>query len=94
MQPLVNSVGDALSSIFMLLIPRRPALDSPAWVLGRHASLLKMTKYAILANCDDTYDIYRLVDDLFIELQGRSTSGFTCPAAFKILLFELVDYFV
>ena len=79
-QTYVNFVRGALSGIFMLLTPRGLAFDSPAWVPGRHAPLLKMTKSAILAYRDDTHDLHRLVDEFFAQVQGRLTSGFTGPS--------------
>ena len=68
-------------------------MDSPVWVSGWHAPLFKLTKAAINANRDDTHDLHRLVDDLFLQIQERLSSGSGGPAAFKILLTDLADYF-
>ena len=91
---LVNSMGDALSGIFDVTDPSGiVTLDSPAWVPGWHAPLLRLTKSTIRANHDDTHDLHRLVDDLFAQLQERITKGASGPAAFKVLSTELADYF-
>ena len=68
-------------------------MNSPVCVPGWHAPLLKLTKAAINANRDDTYDLHRLVDDLFSQLQERMMTGSSGPAAFKILLADFADYF-
>ena len=68
-------------------------MDSPVWVSGWHAPLLKLTKAAIKANRDDIHNLHRLIDDLFSQLQERLSSGSSGPAAFKILLTDFADYF-
>ena len=68
-------------------------MDSPVWVSGWNAPLLKLTKAAINANRDDTHDLHRLVDDLFSQLQERLSSGTGGPTAFKTLLSDFADYF-
>ena len=68
-------------------------MNSPVWVPGWHAPLLKLTKAAINANRDDTHDLHRLVDDLFSQLQNRITTGSSGPAAFNVLLADFTDYF-
>ena len=84
---------DALSGIFDIADPTGTVtMDSPVWVSGWHAPLLKLTKAAINANRDDTHDLHRLLDDLFSQLQERLSSG-SSPAAFKILLTDFADYF-
>ena len=93
-QLLVNSMQDALSAIFDVADPSGTVtLDSPAWIPGWHAPLLKLTKSVIHANRDDTHDLHRLVDDLCTQLQERMAKGASGPAAFKVLLAELADYF-
>lgn len=53
---------DALYVIFDVPDPSRTVtLESPAWVPGWHAPLLKYTKSVIYANRNDTYDLHRLV---------------------------------
>ena len=68
-------------------------MNSPVWVPGWHAPLLKLTKAAINANRGDTHDLHRLVDDLFSQLQERMVTGSSGPAAFKILLSDFADNF-
>ena len=68
-------------------------MDSSIWVSGWHAPLLKLTKAAINANRDDTHDLHRLVDDLFLQIQEKLSSGSGGPAAFKILLTDFANYF-
>ena len=68
-------------------------MDSPVWVSGWHAPLLKLTKAALNTNRDDTHNLHRLVDDLFLQIRERLSSGSGGPAAFKILLTDLADYF-
>ena len=64
-QLLIRSMRDALSGIFDVADPTGTVtMDSPVWVSGWNAPLLKLTKAAINANRDDTYDLHRLVDDL------------------------------
>ena len=93
-QLLIRSMRDALSGIFDVADPTGTVtIDSPVWVLGWNASLLKLTKAAINANRDDTHDLHRLVDDLFSQLQERLSSGIGGPAAFKTLLSDFADYF-
>ena len=85
---------DALSGIFDVAdLTGTVTMDSPVWVSGWHASLLKLTKAAINANRDDTHYLHRLVDDLFLQIQERLSSGSGGPAAFKILLTDLADDF-
>ena len=85
---------DALSGIFDVDDPTGTVtMDSPVWVSGWNAPLLKLTKAAINANRDDTHDLHRLVDDLFSQLQERLSSGSGGPAAFKTLLMDFADYF-
>ena len=93
-QLLICSMRDALSGIFDVADPTGTVtMDSPVWVSGWHAPLLKLTKAAINANRDDTYDLHRLIDDLFSQLQERLSSCSSGPAAFKILLTDFADYF-
>ena len=93
-QLLIRSMRDALSGIFDVADPTGTVtMDSPIWVSGWNAPLLKLTKAAINANRDDTHDLHRLVDDLFSQLQERLSSGTGGPAAFKILLSDFADYF-
>ena len=93
-QLLIRSMRDALSGIFDVVDPTGTVtMDSPVWVSGWNAPLLKLTKAAINANRDDTHDLHRLVDDLFSQLQERLSSGPGGPAAFKTLLTDFADYF-
>ena len=92
-QLLIRSMRDALSGIFDVADPTGTVtMDSPVWVSGWNAPLLKLTKAAINANRDDTHDLHRLVDDLFSQLQERLSSGTGGPAAFKTLLSDFADY--
>ena len=85
---------DALSGIFDVADPTGTVtMDSPVWVSGWNAPLLKLPKAAINANRDDTHDLHRLVDDLFSQIQERLSSGSGGPAAFKTLLTDFADYF-
>ena len=93
-QVLIRSMRDALSGIFDVADPTGTVtMDSPIWVSGWNAPLLKLTKAAINANRDDTHDLHRLVDDLFSQLQERLSSGSGGLAAFKTLLTDFADYF-
>ena len=93
-QLLIRSMRDALSGIFDVADPSGTVtMDSPVWVSGWNAPLLKLTKAAINANRDDTHDLHRLVDDLFSQLQENLSSGIGGPAAFKTLLSDFTDYF-
>ena len=93
-QLLIRSMRDALFGIFDVADPTGTVtMDSPVWVSGWNAPLLKLTKAAINANRDDTHDLHRLVDDLFSQLQERLSSGSGGPAAFKTLLTDFADYF-
>ena len=93
-QLLIRSMRDALSGIFDVADPSGTVtMNSPVWVSGWHAPLLKLTKAAINANRDDTHDLHRLVDDLFSQLQDRISTGCKGPAAFKTLLVDFADYF-
>ena len=93
-QLLIRSMRDALSGIFDVADPTGTVtMDSPVWVSGWNAPLLKLTKAAINANRDDTHDLHRLVDDPFSQLQERLSSGIGGPAAFKTLLSDFADYF-
>ena len=93
-QLLIRSIRDALSGIFDVADPTGTVImNSPVWVPGWHAPLLKLTKTAINANRDDTHDLHRLVDDLFSQLQERMMTGSSGPAAFKIWLADFADYF-
>lgn len=84
---------DALSGIFDVADPSGiVTLAIPAWVSGYHSPLITLTKYAIHANRDDTYDLHRFVY-LFAKLHERMTKGASGSAAFKVLLTELADYF-
>ena len=66
---LIRSMRDALSGIFVVADPTGTVtMDSPVWVSGWHAPLLKLTKAAINANRDDTHDLPRLVNDLFLQI--------------------------
>ena len=85
---------DALSGIFDVGDPTGTVtMNSPVWVSGWYAPPLKLTKAAINANRDDTHDLYRLVDDLFSQLQERMTTDSSGPSAFKILLADFADHF-
>ena len=65
-QLLIRSMRDTLSGIFDVGDPTGTVtMDSPIWVSGWPAPLLKLTKAAINANRDDTHDLHRLVDDCF-----------------------------
>ena len=68
-------------------------MDSPVWVSGWHAPLLKLTKSAINANRDDTHDLHRFLDDLFLKIQEMLSSGSGGPVALEILLTDFADYF-
>ena len=93
-QLLIRSMRDALSGIFDVADPTGTVtMNSPVWVSGWHAPLLKLTKAAINANRDDTHELHRLVDDLFSQLQERMTTGSSGPSAFKILFEGFADYF-
>ena len=93
-QLLIRSMRDALSGIFDVADPTGTVtMNSPDWVSGWHAPLLKLTQAAINANRDDTHDLHRLVDDLFSQLQKRMTTGSSGPAAFKNLLADFADSF-
>ena len=93
-QLLIRSMRDALSGIFDVAYPTGTVtMDSPVWVSGWNAPLLKLTKAAINANRDDTHDLHRLIDDLFSQLKERVSSGSGGPAAFKTLLTDFADYF-
>ena len=75
---------DALSGIFDVTNPTGTVtMNSPVWVSGWHAPLLKLIKAAINANRDDTHDLHRLVDDLFSQLQERMTTDSSGPSAFE-----------
>ena len=92
-QLLIRFMRDALFGIFDVADPTGTVtMDSPVWVSGWNAQLLKLTKAAINANRDDTHDLHRLVD-LFSQIQERLSSGSGGPAAFKILLTDFADYF-
>ena len=85
---------DALSAIFDVADPTGTVtMNSPVWVLGWYAPLLKLTEAVINANRDNIRDLHRLVDDLFSQLQERITTGSSGPSAFKILLADFADYF-
>ena len=71
------------------MLVTRPGL----WVPGWHAPLLNLVKTSIHPNRDDTHDLHRLVDDLFVQLQERLTSGSSGPAALRMLLADVTDYF-
>ena len=93
-QLLISSIRDAFSESFDVANPTGTVtMNSPVWVLGWHAPHLKLTKAAINANRDDTHDLHGLVDDLFSQLQERTMTGSSGPAAFKILLADFADYF-
>ena len=93
-QLLIRSMRDTLSGIFDVADPTGTVtMDSPVWVSGWNAPLLKLTKAAINANRDDTHDLHRLVDDLFSQIKERLSSGSGGPASFKILLTDFADYF-
>ena len=93
-QLLIRSMRDALSGIFDVADPTGTVtMDSPVWVSGWNAPLLKLTKAAINANRDHTHDLHRLVDNLFSQLQEKLSSGIGGPAAFKTLLTDFADYF-
>ena len=68
-QLLIRSMRDALSGIFDVADPTGTVtMDSPVWVSGWHAPLLKLTKAAINANRDDSHDLHRPIDDLLPQL--------------------------
>ena len=94
MQLLVHSMRDALSGIFDVANPSGSVtMRSSTWVSGWHAPLLKITKASTIANRDDTHTLYRLIDDLFVQLQEKLASGVDGPAAFGTLLTIVADYF-
>ena len=79
-QLLVRSIRDALSGIFDVADPTGTiTLVSPEWVPGWHAPLLKLVKASIHANRDDTHDLHRLVDDLFVQNAGTTNFGIKRP---------------
>ena len=85
---------DVLSGIFDVADPTGTVtINSPVWVPGWHAPLLKLTEATINANRDDTHDLHRLVDDLFSQRQERMMTGSSGPATFRILLADFADYF-
>ena len=93
-QLLVRSICDALSGIFDVADPTGTVtLDSPEWVPGWHAPLLKLVKASIHANRDDTHDLHRLADALFVQLQEGLTSGSSGSSTFRMLLADVTDYF-
>ena len=93
-QLLVHSMRDALSDIFDVADPSGSVtIRPPVWVPGWHAPLLKLTKTSIIPNRDDTHTLYRLVDDLFAQLQKRLAFGVDGPAAFRTLLTDVAGYF-
>ena len=89
------STREALSDMLAVADPTGTMTmdDSLTWVSGWHALLFNLTKVSIHANREDTYDLHRLVDDLFSQLQERLNSGANEPAAFKILLADITEYF-
>lgn len=88
----MQSIRDAFSRIFDVADPTGAVtLDSPAWVPGWHAPLLKLIKDAI--NAKDIHHLHRLDDDLFAELQDRLASRTGASSAFKMLLSNVADYF-
>ena len=93
-QLLIRSMRDALSGISDVTDPTGTVtMNSPVWIPGWHAPLLKLVKAAINGNRDDTHDLRRLVDDVFCQLQERISSGSSGPDAFKILLADFGDFF-
>ena len=93
-QLLIRSMRDALSGIFDVTDPTGTiTMNSPVWIPGWHAPLLKLVNAAINGNRDDTHDLHRLVDDVFSRLQERISSGSSGPDAFKILLADFEDFF-
>ena len=93
-QLLIRSIRDALSGIFDVSDPSGTVtLNSPIWIPGWHAPLLKLVKASIHGNRDDTHDLHRLVDDLFSQLQERISSGSSGPDAFRVLLADFGDFF-
>ena len=90
----MRSIRDALSGIFDVADPSGTVtVDSPQWVPGWHAPLLKLIKAAIHANRDDTHGLHRFIDDSFAQRQERLTSGSGCPSAFKARLADITDHF-
>ena len=93
-QLLILSIRDALPGIFDVVDRTGTVtMNSPVWVPGWHAPLIKLIKAAINANRDDTHDLHRLVDDLFSQLQETMMTGSSGPAAFKVSLADFADYF-
>ena len=93
-QLLIRSMRDALSGICDVTDPTGTVtMNSPVWIPGWHAPLLKLVKAAINGNRDDTHDLHRLVDDVFSQLQERISSGSSGQDAFKILLADFGDFF-
>ena len=93
-QLLVYSMYDVLSCIINVADPSDSVtVRSPTWILGWHASLLKLTKASKFPNRDDAHALHPLVDDLFAQLQEQLASGVNAPAAFRALLIALADYF-
>ena len=48
---------------------------------------------SIHGNRNETHNLRRVVDDLFVLLQERLNSGLSGPAAFKMLLSDITDCF-
>ena len=93
-QLLIHSIRGAQFGIFDVVDPTGTVtMKSPVLVPGWHAPFLKLSKAAINANCDDTHDLHRLVDDLFSQLQESMMTRSTGPAVFKLLLVDFADYF-
>ena len=93
-QLLLHSMRDALSSIFDVAHPADiVTMSSPTWIFGWDAPPLKLTEAFIHANREDTYDLYRLVDDLFLQLQERMNSRANGPAVFRIFFTDIADCF-
>ena len=75
---------DALSEVFDVADPTGTVtLNSPVWVSGWHAPLLKLTKAAITPNRDDTRDFHRLTDDMFSQLQEKDDLRLQRPRGFQ-----------
>ena len=54
---------------------------------------LKLTKVSFIPNPDDTHTLYRLVDDIFTQLQETLVSGVNGPTAVRTLLTDPANYF-
>ena len=81
---------DALFGIFYVAEPTDTMkMSSPTSVPGWHTPLLKLKEAFIQAYRDNTHDLHRFVDDLFLQFRERLNTG----AASRILLTDIADGF-